>query len=173
MAASRPFKADMLSANRQLMGTLGFSVPSNRTVLAHCSISFGSVEAISWLLRMPSRKTLCVSSGIEYWFLSSTPFTPFVCWVAPPLTAMSGYLVCDLRKLLEDRRVCVCPRQVYRSRLMLSVVYHKKGIHFFWKMKSLWLRARLSVSSRCSRLSPLGQLCPDRKIDIPRNGPTN
>lgn len=66
MDASRPFNADMLSAKRQFMGMLGLLEPSKRILAAADAMSFGSVEAMSGLLRMPSSKTLWVSCGIEY-----------------------------------------------------------------------------------------------------------
>jgi len=77
MDASKPFRAEMLSANRQLMGMLGLSVPTNSTFSAHSSISSGSVRAMSGLFKIPSRSIFCVSFGIEYFS------TSFVCRFAP------------------------------------------------------------------------------------------
>lgn len=58
IAASRPFRAEMLSAKRQFIGILGFEDPSKRTFAAASAMPFGSVEAIRELFRMPSLKIL-------------------------------------------------------------------------------------------------------------------
>lgn len=57
MAASRPFRAEILSAKRQFIGMLGLEVPSKRTFAAASAMPAGSLEAIKGLFRMPSLKT--------------------------------------------------------------------------------------------------------------------
>ena len=57
MDASRPFKAEMLSAKRQFIGMLGLEVPSKRTFDAASAMPWGSVGAMGELFRMPLMKT--------------------------------------------------------------------------------------------------------------------
>ena len=65
MAASKPFRAEMLSAKRQLMGILGLSDPSKRTLAAASVMPLGRVEEMRGLLRIPFSKIFWVSCGIE------------------------------------------------------------------------------------------------------------
>lgn len=65
MEASRPFRAEILSAKRQFIGMLGLEVPSKRTLAAASAMPCGSVEATRGLFKMPSSKTFWVSSGTE------------------------------------------------------------------------------------------------------------
>lgn len=64
--ASRPFNADMLSANLQLIGMLGFAEPTYFTLSANLSIPAGKLFAINGLDRIPSRNNFSDSRETEY-----------------------------------------------------------------------------------------------------------
>lgn len=68
--ASSAFSEEMLSANRQLMGKLGLSLPSNEILLAASRQPSGRSFLMSGLSRMPSLKSFSVSVGTEYAILS-------------------------------------------------------------------------------------------------------
>ena len=66
MVASYAFKADMLSANRQLMGRLGLSLPSKEILLAAASAPSGRLFLTRGFAKIPLLKTRLACAGTEY-----------------------------------------------------------------------------------------------------------
>lgn len=64
--ASRPFKEDMLSAKRQLMGMLGVALPSNEILRLASRAPEGRCFTISGFDMIPSRRSRLASLGTEY-----------------------------------------------------------------------------------------------------------
>lgn len=76
ITASNPFKADILSANLQLIGMDGASGPVNLTFFPSSFASFGRSFAMRGLFKMPSSKTDLASAGTEY--VEASSLIPFV-----------------------------------------------------------------------------------------------
>jgi len=66
IVASRPFNADMLSANLQLIGMLGASEPTYLTLAAYFWASAGMAFEIKGFCIMPSSKSFWDWKGTEY-----------------------------------------------------------------------------------------------------------